>query len=533
MQDKKIVTENWHSYWLIVILALAASVRFYALGENNLNAEELFNASFCDIDGWFAMTERYTGTTGLPFVYPTFLCQFADLTAAVDFFIHTFSVVMGMGLVCIVYLFGQRFLSPLTGLLAAAVIAVDYQSISIDRSVTPYSLFALLCLVHLYIYCRLLWDKASIPAPLNIGTSQAAFQLKLHWAPDCPCHAGALLLFWCSGLLAVYTNPTALVLFFVEALGVWLFVEREHRKKMSLWLWGAILVGSSPYLWTLASRLEWLFKSGQLGFFAFNRDWLSNIALLTSANKKLSFASLIALGLSLTVIVVLCFLKKYRKESVQFFFVIALLFVSACASMLFIKIVDARSFLFCMTLLSLLLVDGFSQAIAAIKPKAVQNSVLAACVFILTGFQIRANIQDGLYTRSADKGFEWATQIIAADDDFMRSKRTVLMNSQLFAFYLDKHGITQTNVVLLKEAGSVSEGMSPVGTDFYYLEYARYDTGFSKSYPVYEDFSKRYKKICAANKKRFRITRFSTASPPTAEPVVNCSDYLKAGGGVL
>lgn len=533
MQDSKLTIENWHAYWLMMILAVAASVRFYALGENNLTAESLFNASFCDVNGWFAMVKKYTGATGLPFVYPTFLCQFADVTASVDFFIRAFSVVMGVGLVFMVYLFGQRFLSPLTGLLAATVIAVDYQGILINRSVTPYSLFALLCLAHLYIYCSLLWSAARTPAPLEMGVGQASFQFKLRWAPDCPCHAGALLLFWGSGLLAFYTNPTALVIFIVEAIGVCLFVARGYRRKLSLWLWLPVFLGSVPYLLMLVARLGWAFKSDLLGWFVLNRAWLSNLLLFSNADNKVSVINVIVFSLSLVVVVALCFYGKYRKNHMQFFAVIGMLIVSSCVSLSFIKVIDARSFLFCMVLLSLLLVEGFSQAVMAIKSSAVQNVVLFVFVFVLAGFQMRVNTQDGLYTRSVDKGFEWAAQIIAADGDFMRSKKTVLINSRLFEFYLARYDVTQTNVVLLKEAESATEGLSPVGTDFYYLEYTRYDAGFLKSYPVYEDFSRKYKKVCVANKKRFRITRFSTASPPTAEPVVNCSDYLKEEGSVL
>ncbi len=59
------------------------------------------------------------------------------------------------------------------------------------------------------------------------------------------------------------------------------------------------------------------------------------------------------------------------------------------------------------------------------------------------------------------------------------------------------------------------------------------DAGFTAGYPVYEDFSRRYKKLCQANKKRFRITRFSVASGPVVVPVANCSDYLKVEGEVL
>lgn len=76
MQDSKTPTENWHSYWLIAILALAASVRFYVLGENNLSAEGLLSISFCNTDGWFAMTEKYTGETGLPFCIPPCCASF-------------------------------------------------------------------------------------------------------------------------------------------------------------------------------------------------------------------------------------------------------------------------------------------------------------------------------------------------------------------------------------------------------------------------------------------------------------------------
>lgn len=527
MQDSKTPTENWHSYWLIAILALAASVRFYVLGENNLSAEGLLSISFCNTDGWFAMTEKYTGETGLPFLYPTLLCQFSDFTAAVDFFIRALSVVLGIGVVFMVYLFGARFFSPITGLLAALLMAVDSQSILIDRSVTPYSLFALLCLAHLYVYCCLLWDAARRPAPLDIGADHQMFQWKLRWAPNCPCHAGVLLLFWLSGFLVCYTNPTALIVFVVEAIGIVFFVDKENRKLMLGWLLLPILVCAAPYLLTLTDRVGWALKNDLFGFFSLNKNSFFKLPLLASF-------SLVGLFVSLSVVSALLFLKRYSAISARVLVLIAMLVMASIFSLLFIKLLDPRSFLFCAALLSLVIVEGFSRGIVAIKQSAIKKFVFAVIVIVLAVFQIQANTQGSIYRRSVDMGFEWAAQIIANDGvtKVDSGKRMVLMNSRLFQFYFDRYGITQKNTVRLKEKDYVS-GMSPTSTDFYYVEYVPNDAGFTAGYPVYEDFSRRYKKLCQANKKRFRITRFSVASGPAVEPVANCSDYLKVEGEVL
>ena len=527
MQDSKTSAENWHAYWLIVILALAASVRFYALGDNNLSAEGLFNASFCNIEGWFAMTEQYTGETGLPFLYPTLLCQFSELTAAVDFFIRAFSVVMGVGVVFVVYLFGARFFSPLTGLLAALLMAVDYQSILIARSVTPYSLFALLCLVHLYVYCSLLWDTARKPAPLEIAVKNQTFQWQIRWAPNSPCHTGALLIFWLSGLLAWYTNPTALMVFAVEAIGIGLFVDKENRKPMLVWLLLPMVVCALPYMLTLADRVGWVLRNGLLGFSSLAEIGLSKLPLL-------ELSSLAGLAVSLVVMSAPPFFKKYSGISWRVLGLIAILIASGGVALLFIKILDSRSLVFCAALFSLVIVEGFSRIFTLIKPKALKNSIFTASVLLFVIFQVQANATSGVYRRSVDMGFEWAARIIANDGvaETDSNKRTVLMNSRLFQFYFDRYGITQTNTVRLKEEDYVS-GMSPAGADFYYVEYAPNDAGFTAGYPVYEDFSRRYKKLCQANKKRFRITRFSVASGPVVVPVANCSDYLKVEGEVL
>ncbi|MEZ5436582.1 MAG: hypothetical protein R3E67_08835, partial [Pseudomonadales bacterium] len=274
-------------------------------------------------------------------------------------------------------------------------------------------------------------------------------------------------------------------------------------------------------------RTGWVLKNNLLGFSPLSTAYFSKLPLLVSS-------SIVGLFVSLSVVSALLFLRRYSATSVRVVVLIAMLVIASIFSLLFIKLMDPRSFLFCAALFSLVIVEGFARIFTVIKPKALKKSIFTASVLLFAIFQVQANAADGVYRRSIDMGFEWAARIIANDGvaETDSNKRTVLMNSRLFQFYFDRYGITQKNTVRLKEKDYVS-GMSPAGTDFYYVEYAPNDTGFTAGYPVYEDFSRRYKKLCQANKKRFRITRFSVTSGPTTEPMANCSDYLKEEGGVL
>lgn len=533
MQASSIVSERTHSYWLIAILAVAAAVRFYGLGQNSISAEGLFNVSFCSINGWWEMAEKYTGKTGLPFVYPTFLCQFADATAHDDFFVRAFSSVMGIGSIYMVYLLGRRFLSSSIGLLAATLLAVDYQTILIDRSVTLYSFFALICLVHIYSFlCVLLADERK-PLPLQINAKYLGLRYEVYWLPGCACYAGTLLVFWGSALLAMYTNPVALVIFVAEAVLLCFLIESREKNALLKGLWIPVMIGAAPYVLTLLQRFGWAMNNHVFGFFAQNATDFSKVPFFSKIDTGVFYFNVMGAIFSALAVIVVYAQGAYKKQEPKFLGVLLVMAFLMLASLALIQMVDVRSFLFVWLLVALFLANFLGWLIDKIRFPMVKDIVLALCVLSIVIVQVKSNVRNAIYQRGVDRGFEWAAEIIAGDEESSLGKVVVAVNSKLFNFYLNKYDLISQEALFLKNDVAEKDRKLPVTTSFYYLEYTGVDNDFSSSQAIYDGFTEKYRKVCSANKKRFRVTKFSVASLPSADPVANCSDYLKTKGSYL
>ena len=533
MQANPIVSERTHSYWLIAILAVAAAVRFYGLGQNSISAEGLFNVSFCSVNGWWEMTEKYTGKTGLPFVYPTFLCQFADATAHDDFFVRAFSSVMGVGSIYMVYLLGRRFLSSSTGLLAATLLAVDYQTILIDRSVTPYSFFALICLVHMYSFVCVLLADARKPLPLQINARHLGLRYEVYWLPSCACYAGTLLAFWGSALLAIYTNPVALVVFGAEAILLCFLIESREKNALLKGLWVPVMIGAAPCVWTLLQRLNWAVNNHAFGFFVQNATDFSRVPFFSKIDAGLFYFNAMGAMFSVLAVIVVYAQGAYKKQELKFLGVLLAMAFFMLAALAIVQIVDVRSFLFVWLWSALFLANFLGILIDKIRFPRMKEIALALCVLSIVIVQIKSNARNAIYQRGVDRGFEWAAEIIAGDEESSLGKVAVVVNSKLFNFYLNKYDLISQEALFLKNDVAEKDRKRPVTTSFYYLEYTGVDTDFSSSQAIYDGFAEKYKKVCSANKKRFRVTKFSAVSLPSADPVANCSDYLKIKGSYL
>ncbi len=525
MREEKKILEVAHISLLIVILALAAGVRFYALGNNNFNAQDLFNISFCSADGWLTMADQYAAKTGMPSLYPTLLCQLADLTSYTDFFMRSLSAVLGVGSILMVYLLGRYFLTSTTGILAATIAAVNSHVILVDRSVTHYSLFAFLYMAHLFFYCQILWSDSHKASPLHLTAEQGEFQLSLRWSPQCACHAGTLFMFWCSGLLAFYANPTVLFLFTAEAVGMLFFVECADRSRLLKWCWLPILLVLSPWLLRLSEQAHWAYENDLLAFQGSGASAFLS-ALLGTVDKYVAL-------FALTLMVFFLGVRSYSKKEWQFILFIGLQLLIVIAALFFFKMIDSKSFIYMTLLFSLVLADGLARAMQKIRQQHLYIAILALLVGIGSIWKINNNAKDRVYFYGLDKGFEWAAKMVSMDDSFMASNRVIFVSSNLFNYYLKQYGVVQKNTKFLQEDKDSALIQNPIGMDFYYLEYAERGEEFTENSPIYRKFLDKFHRVCSANKKRFRVTKFSVKDDLTSTGVGNCSDYLKEQGSFL
>lgn len=533
MLNRYSLSDNAYTVLLVLLLALAAAARFYALDQTALDAQELFYVSFCQsADGWFALMTQYADRTGQPPLYAWLLCGSIDGWGSSDFAVRSVSVLAGVGTVWAVAALGRAFFSPITGLCAAAVVAVSFQYIAVDRMVTPYSLFALLSVLHVMVLAQLLWGWARTPAPLVIAVEQTVLRLRMQWSPAYPGHAGMLLLFWLSAVLLFYSNPVALLLFVAElGLSAWL-LDRDNRRVGLRWLWLPVLVAMLPWLPRLLGMWKWVVNGNWLGLPA-GGSVLARLPLFFWQQKTVAYISLTLFVLSSLVLGALICSRRLQKTECALVAMIGLHLLLAGVSLLFVKAVDPRSFYYSAVLAALLLVWVVARLLESIRPDTVRVTALATVVVLIVAVQLQANMRHKMYQASSENGFDLAAKILAKDTDFMQSDREVLVSTELFRWYLDRYGTTRESVALIKKDKDFDFDPLAEGRTFYYLQHRATDVNFTWENPVYKKFSENYVVWCETKIPGFRVTKFARSPLPAGVVPTNCAESLVNKEGIL
>lgn len=504
MQDSNTAEEKWHSYWLIVILALAASVRFYALDKYSLNAQELFSVSFCSVDGWLATAVQYADRTGIPALYPTLLCGFVDGFGSSDFAIRSFSAVIGVGIVYIVYLLGRDFFSAPTGILAAALVAINAPNILIDRAVSSYSLLAFLLLLQSYLFCHLLCGNGRKKSSINIHISQGEFGFQCRWSPNIPCNLHWLIGFWVSSAFAFEVNPVALIFWGAEAIAFLLLVDRSTRKALAIWLWTPLAMIALLWLPRVVGMWRWIQTGNFLGMPGVADEFFVKVLDIFSQDA-------VALKVELFLVCVCCFVvavgifKSTLGNKEKGFLVLSMCYaVVAGIALFFIKAVDQRSFLYVSCMVFVLSARGVTFFVEKMRPVFLKAAiaVFLGLIVLLLG---ASNNKSGVYQERGHAMFALIAKVIGSDQAFMEGRRWVVSNSDLFDFYLRENKVIK--------AGEVSAKVSEKGVQalveekaFYYVEYYDRKQGFNDD--LLNEISRHFQKICSINNDFFRVSKF-------------------------
>jgi hypothetical protein len=533
MKVTDIPTEKiWELCLLTTILVVAACVRFYALDQNGLSVSELSNLALCDVRGWVAMMNQYAGNSGMPPLYPTLLCQFTALTSDADFFVRALSAMAGVGLVYATYLLGKEFLSPLTGLLAAVLVATDFQTIVTNRDTALYSLFAFLCVSHSYFFCKLLLDLDNEPRPIEIGTAGQHFHFVWKWVPVFPCDARMLLGFWISGALAFYTSPVALLFFIVELLASSLFMPPPLRRQMLQSMWVPVFVVLLPWMSALYDLSGWALSGNLFGVQAL-QGVVQKTSFLLPGNPEIVAVQVILLGISLLVISGFCFWRCYELKQRRFLGFVGLYIALALLALGFIKAMDFRSLLYSTCFLSIIMAEPLSFCIRKIPFRLLRNISISLIVVVVVIFLTNANAKQGIYIRGGNSGFHQVVKIISADVEFMRGNRKVFISTDLFDHYLHRYGITSQNNILSGKEYPVAIRKVIDTEHFYVLEYRGEDKDFEQDAPAFAASVERYALSCTTRIPRFRIARFSRSAAMADTQPGDCREFLSKKGASL
>jgi 4-amino-4-deoxy-L-arabinose transferase-like glycosyltransferase len=514
---------------LTAILVVAACARFYCLDQNALTAGELSNLLPCDAHGWLAMAAQYSGNSGMPPGYPTLICQFTDWTSNAEFFVRALSAVAGIASVYLVYLLGRFFLSPTSGLLAAAALATNLQLILLDRTATLYPVLSLFMLVHSYCFCRLLIARdnaASRNIAVNLTGDRWGFQW--HWQPGFSCDARFLLGFWISGALAFYTSTISLVLLITELVASFFLVEAGKRRMVFRSVWVPLLVAMLPWMPAFYERRHWALH-GHLFEIAEISTVVSNLRNLLPVNvASLRNQSLTMLVAMLTISTIFVW-GKYSQRQKQFLMLVGVQILVGMMAIWLIKASDPQSYFYFLFIWVLIVAETVAIYLRKISSAVIHRGLVIIVALIVTSAQIAIISKNKVYQKNTYNGFEISARIIGDDKAFMNANKNVLISSRLFVYYLKKYGIYGESD-LIDDQIIVDAAKRALGnTEFYYLEYSNMDPDFSDNYPAFEKLSKNYKIRCLNKGLGFRITKFSSEAFPAESKVEECIAHLSKG----
>jgi uncharacterized membrane protein len=94
-----------------------------------------------------------------PFYY-LLLHYWTVLFGLTDFAVRFFSVMFSLGIIVLTYLFGRRFFSDTTGLIAAAIVAIEPFFIAYSQQARNYSLTFFLTLLATYLFLQIIENKS-------------------------------------------------------------------------------------------------------------------------------------------------------------------------------------------------------------------------------------------------------------------------------------------------------------------------------------------------------------------------------------
>jgi mannosyltransferase len=239
---------------LLCIVALAAALRFYRIGEKTIWLDESFSIwmgdhSLSDVIRWSIEIDQH------PPLYHLLLSIWMQIGGSSPAWVRSFSALAGVLTVPVIYLAGRRVSDTVTGLLAALILAVNPFQVIYGQESRVYAWMTLFATLSLYMVVRLLTDPHTTQQ--NIGYQIKAWQKKR----DSPLQTDLTWLGYMVFTAAtVYCHNTAVffplgINLFVFALMFWrrFFPAREGNLQppaLKNWIWAQVGAGLfwSPWL---------------------------------------------------------------------------------------------------------------------------------------------------------------------------------------------------------------------------------------------------------------------------------------------
>jgi len=525
----------WHQAILVSILSVAACVRFYSLDQVSFSADELKNLANCEIKGWLAMIANYHAYNGgMPPLYPMLLYLVTHLTLDTEFFARSLSAMAGLTAIYFIYITGRDFISPLAGLIAAAVMATELRTILLDRDATLYPLLALWCLIHNYYFCKLFFSSDP-HKPLGTYFSATTFHFEWYWRPDYPADAQYLAGFWLSGLAALYTSPMALVLIVSELLVSAYLIKNSgnftHWRTGMRSLWLPLLIGLLPWLPMAYKNSAWILAGNLFAVqdFSILRQHILN---LMPVDVKLQYGLgtlLVIFALTSVIVCIKPALLQQRCPHAKYLCAfIGLQLIIALISIEIILPASQLSYLYYLWIFILTLTVPIVIGIDSIIPSPFLKTTIAGFIVLtITILQLNSNAQYKLYSMGGNGDFRLVAKIIHDDEHFMKGNRNIVSSSNLFEHHLQAEGVITNNMAVLNSDNPVSNINNSSGTtEFYYLEYLPFDRDLLNETAAFQSLASQYKKVCMTRLPWILVVQFSRDPSASDNTAQDCRAHL-------
>lgn len=207
------------AFWIVAgLTALAAVLRFATLGVQSYHHDEIVTASRILRDGFGHAMDAVGFSESAPPLYYALAWVWTQVTGTGEFGLRSLSAVAGVATVPVAYLIGLELRGRRTGLMAAALVAVNPMLLWYSQEGRAYALFALLCAISLLFCVRAL--RGGRRRDFTLWGVASALALATHYFAVFPLAAEVVLLLrrrgraslaglWIVGLAGLLLAPLA------------------------------------------------------------------------------------------------------------------------------------------------------------------------------------------------------------------------------------------------------------------------------------------------------------------------------------
>jgi mannosyltransferase len=180
-------------FWIVAgLTVLAAAIRFATLGVQSYHHDEIVTASRILRDGFWHAMDAVGFSESAPPLYYALAWLWTQVTGSGEFGLRSVSAVAGVATVPVAFLLGAELRGRRTGVVAAALVAVNPMLVWYSQEARAYALFVLLTALSLLYFVRAL-DRGRRRDFIAWGIA-SALALATHYFAAFPIAAEALWL---------------------------------------------------------------------------------------------------------------------------------------------------------------------------------------------------------------------------------------------------------------------------------------------------------------------------------------------------